>query len=235
MLCLTDSTYRRKLLIEGVLQMQIIPVNNQTFGCKFFHRTPKTLPVKINTVNENEQLLSKEAFQSLMNNTIAKLKDKYGAAKIDKEYEIYTRFTYVKDTQTVSGVNDFVNFVESDFTGNLTKLMNEKVKEWKDDIDICRRYEACRFIWLKDDARNILKYELDNDLLNSNLDRNYQIKRDLFRYDRPLLLRLIKDNVVVDYSTSMNDSFEKIVKFYKDNPNTEITEDMIREIAWNSY
>lgn len=215
--------------------MHIVPINNQTFGCKFFHRKPKTHNVKINTINENERLLSNETFQGMLNKTMETMKAKYGTEKIDREYEIYSRFTFVKDRQTVLGVNDFKDFVESDFTGNLIKLMNEKVKEWKDDIDICRRYEACRFIWLKDDARNILKYELDKDLLNSNLDRNYQIKRDLFRYDRPLLLRLIKDNVVVDYSTRMNDSFEKIVKFYKDNPNTEITEDMIREIAWNSY
>ena len=83
------------------------------------------------------------------------LKTKYGAAKIDKEYEIYTRFTYVNDRQTVSGVNDFKDFVESDFTGKLTSLMNEKVEEWNDDIDICRRYEACRFIWLKDCKRTV--------------------------------------------------------------------------------
>lgn len=212
--------------------MQIIPVNNYSFGCRFFNKKQKTQPIVINTEKENNRLLTSNEFQNRINTTITDLKSKYGDKKVDQDYEIYTRFTDLKYRPTVSGVIDFKDFTESDFTGKLTGLMNEKIKEWRDDKDICRRYEATKLFFIKDDARSILKYELDRDMTDPALDKNYKIKQDLFRNDRDLLLKLIKDNVVVDYSTSHSNKFSDIVQFYKDNPNTKVTEDMIWNIAW---
>ena len=212
--------------------MQIIPVNNYSFGCRFSNKKQKTQPTIINTENKNNRLLTPDEFQNMINSTITDLKVKHGDKKVDTDYEIYTRFTDLEQRPTVSGVNDFTDFIESDFTGKLTDLMNEKIKEWRNDKDICRRYEATKLFFLKDDARSILKYELDRDMTDPALDKNYKIKQDLFRNDRDLFLTLIKDNVVVDYSTAHNNKFADIVQFYKDNPDTKVTEDMIWNIAW---
>jgi hypothetical protein len=188
----------------------------------------------MNIENEHNKLLSPEEYKNMIDKTIAVLKAEHDEKKVDKDYEIYTRFTNSDQRMTVSGVNDFKDFVKSNFTERLTDLMNEKIIEWRKDKDICRRYEATKLFFIKDDARSILKYELDRDLTDSALDKNYKIKQDLFRNDRDLFLKLIKDNVVVDYSTAHNDRFAKLVQFYKDNPDIKITEDMIWDIAWRS-
>jgi len=215
--------------------MQVIPVSNYSYGCRFFHRKQKTTtpPAVINnTENDNNRLLSKNEFKEMIDVTLDNLKAKHDEKKVDTDYEIYTRFTNLEQRPTVAGVNDFKDFVKSDFTGRLTDLMNQKVREWRNDKDICRRSDAIGLSFIKDDARSILKYELDRDLTDRSLDRNYKIKQDLFRNDRELFLKLINDNVVIDYATAHNDKFANIVQFYKDNPNTKVTEEMIQSIAW---
>ena len=189
--------------------MQVIPVSNYSYGCRFFHKKQKTTTPPVvtqvtvnNAENDDNRLLSKDEFKEMIDVTIDRLKAKHDEKKVDTDYEIYTRFTDLEQRPTVAGVNDFKEFVKSDFTGRLTDLMNQKVNEWRHDKDICRRHDAIGLSFIKDDARSILKYELDRDLTDRSLDNNYKIKQDLFRNDRELFLKLIKDNVVIDYASN---------------------------------
>ena len=233
--------------------MQISPVNNYfnlSFGCKNFHRFKKIPHENISKVKlspENSQVSLEDIEIALES-----LRTKHGIHKVNNDLEIYTRFTpriinpnreekirkgYIKYNGIPDNfdIKDFTDFIESDFTGNLERLMTQKMKEWRHGRSPSRRGEASALLFISDDARAILKSELDPNMFNTPpVIKNKQIKRDLFRNDRKLFLKLIEDNIMVDYADCMNNSFEKIVQLYKDNPNKEITEDMIKNLLYGS-
>ena len=144
-----------------------------------------------------------------------------------------THWTSVPVSETV--LNDLDKFLKSGFLARLNNILLEK----ENDSTIRHLYKqeilADLYLYYRGPAYDKkYEYNLHDWLINKTEDYNLSYEktgdkaylRTILKTDPELFLRLVKDNILYIYN---NRDTERIALLYKNNPNTEITWEMIHK------
>lgn len=126
-------------------------------------------------------------------------------------------------------LKDFDEFLGSKFIPRLKKLIAEKDEEYKVKRETNFDYECTGFFLYANDIRDFFKNKTDWSL-DSQVNENNKMLREILQNDREFFLRLVKDDVMI-YSHHSN--LDKVLQFYKDFPDVEMTGEWLTRLIYN--